>query len=351
MNRFFITDDNFARNKNWEAIFDRIIELREREGLNTNFMIQVDTLCHKIPNFIEKAARAGCKQVFIGLENINPDNLKSAKQGAEQDHRVPHDAAGLARRRASSPTRATSSGFPATRRRPSSATSEIIQRELPVDMLEFFILTPLPGSEDHKELYDEGVWMDPDMNKYDLEHVTAPHPKMSPRSWQAIYDQAWDIYYSGEHIETLFRRAACAPKVKSIKLVAMILWFYGAMRYERVHPLQAGAWRVKQRTQRRRGMPIESPLVFYPRRAVGDPAHLRAVAALVPQASEDARGNRQRSGHRSYMDIAITPASEAGDRHLDMYESTASARAAVAKASATQRRIDKARGRIPLEVA
>jgi hypothetical protein len=32
-------------------------------------MIQVDTLCHRIPNFIEKAKRAGVTRVFIGLEN------------------------------------------------------------------------------------------------------------------------------------------------------------------------------------------------------------------------------------------------------------------------------------------
>ena len=30
---FFITDDNLARNKDWEAIFDRIIALRERENM------------------------------------------------------------------------------------------------------------------------------------------------------------------------------------------------------------------------------------------------------------------------------------------------------------------------------
>lgn len=29
---FFITDDNFARNKDWEALLDRVIELREKEG-------------------------------------------------------------------------------------------------------------------------------------------------------------------------------------------------------------------------------------------------------------------------------------------------------------------------------
>src|SRR5262249_32045042 len=51
--RFFLTDDNFARNKDWEVIFDRLIKLREEEGLRVYLMIQVDTLCHKIPNFIE----------------------------------------------------------------------------------------------------------------------------------------------------------------------------------------------------------------------------------------------------------------------------------------------------------
>jgi len=48
---FFITDDNFARNKDWEIILDRIIQLRE-EGIEVTFTIQVDTLCHKLPNFI-----------------------------------------------------------------------------------------------------------------------------------------------------------------------------------------------------------------------------------------------------------------------------------------------------------
>ncbi|MDQ3817627.1 MAG: radical SAM protein, partial [Acidobacteriota bacterium] len=80
IHRFFITDDNFARNRNWEAILDRLILLREAEGLQINFIIQVDTLCHRLPNFVEKAARAGVKRVFIGLENINPDNLLGAKK-------------------------------------------------------------------------------------------------------------------------------------------------------------------------------------------------------------------------------------------------------------------------------
>jgi radical SAM superfamily enzyme YgiQ (UPF0313 family) len=77
---FFITDDNFARNKDWEAIFDRLIRLREKEGILVRNIIQVDTLCHRLPNFISKARRAGVREVFIGLENVSPDNLMAAKK-------------------------------------------------------------------------------------------------------------------------------------------------------------------------------------------------------------------------------------------------------------------------------
>src|SRR5204863_6309463 len=78
--KFFVTDDNFARNRNWEPILDRLIHLRENEGFKIRLLLQVDTLCHRIPGFIEKAARAGCNAVFIGLENINPASLAGAKK-------------------------------------------------------------------------------------------------------------------------------------------------------------------------------------------------------------------------------------------------------------------------------
>ena len=41
IHRFFITDDNFARNRDWEALFDRLIALRTSEFTNLGFTIQV----------------------------------------------------------------------------------------------------------------------------------------------------------------------------------------------------------------------------------------------------------------------------------------------------------------------
>ena len=143
-------------------------------------MIQVDTLCHKIPNFVEKAKRAGVTRVFIGLENINPDNLAAAKK--QQNKITEYRKMLLAWKAQGIITLAGYIlGFPADTPESIQRDIAIIQRELPLDILEFFCLTPLPGSEDHQKLWKKGVAMDADLNKYDLEHVCTAHRQDEPR--------------------------------------------------------------------------------------------------------------------------------------------------------------------------
>ncbi|MGF6605034.1 tRNA A37 methylthiotransferase MiaB, partial [Paraburkholderia sp. GAS448] len=145
IDRFFVTDDNFARNHDWEILLDRVIELREKEGIHCGFTIQVDTLCHKIPDFIEKATRAGVRRVFIGLENINPENLIAAKK---RQNKITEYRAMLQKWRAHGAITYAGYiiGFPADTKESILRDIEIIKRELPIDILEFFMLTPLPGS-------------------------------------------------------------------------------------------------------------------------------------------------------------------------------------------------------------
>ena len=260
--RFFVTDDNFARNRNWEPILDRLIELRERDKFHIRLILQVDTLCHRIPRFIEKAARAGCGFVFIGLENINPESLMGTKK--RQNKIWEYREMLLAWRRHNIITYAGYIlGFPTDTPETIARDIDIIKRELPVDILEFFCLTPLPGSEDHKKLHSRGVPMDLDMNKYDLEHACTGHPLMSKETWTKVYADAWTRYYTDEHVETIMRRAV-ASGLSRRKLRDLLTMFSGSVRIEGVHPLQFGILRRKVRTQRRRGMPVLNPLVFYP---------------------------------------------------------------------------------------
>ncbi len=264
IHKFFITDDDFARNKNWEPIFDRLIALRESEGLRFQFILQVDTQCHKIARFIDKAARAGCSRVFIGMESVNPENLAAAKK--HQNHVTQYRTMLQAWRAHGVITVAGYIlGFPSDTPQSIERDIRTIQRELPIDVLEFFILTPLPGSADHQALHRRGVWMDPDMNRYDVEHVTTAHARMSASEWRAIYDRAWHLYYSPQHVEKLLRRAK-ASGIAMGRIVWSICCYYGSYRFEKVHPLQCGILRRKVRTTRRPGLPRENPFVFYPRR-------------------------------------------------------------------------------------
>jgi len=264
--RFFVTDDNFARNRNWEPILDRLIELRERDKFNIKLLLQVDTLCHRIPNFIEKCARAGCTAIFLGLENINPESLMGAKK--RQNKIWEYREMLLAWRGQHVMTYAGYIlGFPTDTPETIARDIEIIKKELPIDILEFFYLTPLPGSEDHKNLYTRGVPMDPDMNKYDLEHACTAHPLMSKETWEKVYADAWTRYYTDEHVETIMRRAVVSG-INRTKVLDSLTMFSSAARIEGVHPLQFGFFRRKIRTQRRHGMPIVNPLVFYPWRIV-----------------------------------------------------------------------------------
>jgi tRNA A37 methylthiotransferase MiaB len=337
--RFFITDDNFARNKNWEPILDRIIALRQRERMRIKLIMQVDTLCHKIPNFVEKAAAAGCSRVFFGLESINPESLKGASKG--QNRITEYRQMLQAWKRAGVITYAGYIlGFPTDTPETIERDIAIIQRELPIDILEFFVLTPLPGSKDHQELFRRGQWMDPDTNKYDAEHVCTAHPLMTKAQWEDIYTRAWHLYYSPEHIETILRRAV-AWGMGTGATASMISNFYGSFAFEGVHPLQSGLFRRKRRTQRRSSFPRENPLTFTLRRM------REIVTTYVPAMTMMAKIElaRRRIKHdpasKNYMDVALSPVDDdLNDDNLELFQATDAARAA---ANQARERIEKMR--------
>lgn len=345
--QYFITDDNFARNRNWEAILDRLIHLAAKEGIRLHLMIQVDTLCHKIPNFVAKAAQAGCKTVFIGLENINPESLKSASKG--QNRITEYRAMLQAWCKAKVFTYAGYIlGFPGDTPESIARDIGIIQRELPIDLLEFFILTPLPGSKDHQSLYLNGTEMDPDVNRYDLEHATTAHPRMTREQLQATYDRAWHLYYSPEHIETVLRRAEVNGKISS-RLAGMIFLFYATYAIHRVHPLQGGLFRRKVRKQRRYGMPVESRFAFYPRRAGEIVSSAASGLRLGWRILRIWRRVLADPATPSYTDTALAAAG-CGET-LEMFEATESARRAVEQARARAELAQRSRQRVKDAVA
>jgi hypothetical protein len=315
--RFFITDDNLARNKDWEIILDRIIKLKEEEGITVTLMIQVDTLCHKIPNFIEKCGKAGVTRVFIGMESVNPDTLLAAKK--RQNKITEYRNLLLAWKSIGAVTYAGYIlGFPNDTPESIKRDIAIVQNELPLDIIEFFILTPLPGSEDHQILYRQGVAMDPDMNKYDTEHAVTAHPKMSQQTLEEVYRSAWETFYTPKHMETIMRRAG-ATGVRLGPLPGTLLHF----------SLLGGLFRLKYRRDRRPGLPIEPAWAFYPKQ-LWDLAQKLAVGVTTAIHLFSAQKRIKTDPNRlAYKDLAITPVTEAEVDTLELFNQNDAARHAV----------------------
>jgi radical SAM superfamily enzyme YgiQ (UPF0313 family) len=328
VHKFFITDDNFARNKEWEAIFDRLISLRERDGIPLGLMIQVDTLCHRIPNFVEKAKQAGVTRVFIGLENINPDNLAAAKK--RQNKITEYRKMLLAWRAQGIMTFAGYIlGFPADTAETIRRDIAIIQKELPLDALEFFCLTPLPGSEDHQVLWNKGVAMDSDLNRYDVEHVCTAHPKMTKTEWEGIYREAWSLYYTSKHMATILRRAA-ATGIPMNSLIKALVPFATTAHLENVHPLQGGLLRLKRRSERRPGLPRENIAIFWLRFAWETLYKHLFLASTIGRLLVLKTTISRNPYAKAYRDQSMMPVADDEEITLDLLTKTTGASAAVA---------------------
>ena len=345
VHRFFLTDDNLARNRNWEPCFDRLIELREKEGIDVRLQVQVDTLCHKIPNFIDKAVRAGVDQVFMGLENINADNLAAAKKN--QNKVTDYREMFLAWKK--HPVVITAGyiiGFPNDTRESILHDIEVIKRELPIDLIYFTNLTPLPGSEDHQTLTRKGIWMDPDLNKYDLNHRVTHHERMTDAEWDRAYNEVWDRFYTFEHMETILKRMTALGSNKKLTTIHRLLWYRDFRRLYNCHPLEGGFYRVKVRTDRRHGMKRENPLTFYPRYAASE---LRNYATMIWDFIKLRRILKRvwtDPKRFEYRDLAITPPG-ANELDLALYSETRGTAAAIEKKKRQREIIDAALAKSP----
>ena len=151
---------------------------------------------------------------------------------------------------------------------------------------------------------------------------------MSDEELRAAYRKSWDIYYSPEHVERVVRRSK-AWGYDPRNMLTKLLTFHAVPRIEEVHPLEGGLFRRKYRRERRPGMPLESPFVFYPRYAREIVSkHLR-FARMVWQHWRILR--RVERDSNPYMDVAMTPVQDAEFSEMQMYTTTPAAKFAVEK--------------------
>lgn len=260
---YFFTDDNFARNPNWQSILEGLIGLREREGIELRFLMQADLVAHRLPDFVSLAKRAGCFQVFLGMESLDGEALRTA--GKTQNRVSQYADVIQCWRDAGILTHGGYIvGFPMDTAASIRRNVLALRDEIGVDIASFFMLTPLPGSKDYADHVASGTPLDEDLSRFDTFHPVVDHPRMTREEWSGVYREAWATFYTSDHMR---RQVASAPRELRNTLLQVYIWYCAAIEVERFHPMMTGFFRLKPRLERPNGMRPESLLRHSWRRA------------------------------------------------------------------------------------
>jgi len=151
---------------------------------------------------------------------------------------------------------------------------------------------------------------------------------MSEMQWRAIYQEAWSLYYSPEHMVTLLRRAA-ASGLPMGSLIKMLVIFATSVGLEKVHPLDSGLLRMRHPSELRPGLPRESAWMFWLRFArdvvMKHAGIVMAIGRLLRAWLTIARDPKS----AAYMDQALAPVGDDDDATLDLLTKTTGVQAAI----------------------
>ena len=290
----FFTDDNTARNPKWRELFSGLIRMREEEQIPFTFMMQSDLAARKMPggDFFELAARAGCNQVFFGVESVNRDNLRSQdkyqNQVSEYKDLIDHcHSLGITCHAG------YILGLPFDT--PASLKEDIAElQRMTFDSASFYILSPLPGSKDHQRWWRERRWMHEDFNTYDSAHVAVKPERMSCDELMEAYQNAWEQFYSTDHMVNVLKLWKGDHHYYRERL-SFFAWYLYASRIERLNPMNCGFWTVRRRNERRPGFPQEALVPFWLNRMKFFAVRVWGIVRLFFQLEEVWLRSRQKS--------------------------------------------------------
>src|SRR5262249_48903691 len=139
------TSDNFNKIPEASELADAIAA----ERIRIPFFVQCDAQVYRQPELVERMARAGCFQIFVGAESFNTATLAAA----HKFHNTPEKYAEIVRLcRENGITSHFSNilGFPEDTEKGIDEHLETL-RALDPDVASFYILTPIPGTEQYAD--------------------------------------------------------------------------------------------------------------------------------------------------------------------------------------------------------
>ncbi len=232
----FFTSDNLNKYAEVKELMQAMID----EKIGLDFFCQCDTQAERQGDLIELMARAGCFQIFVGVESFDRAALTGAHKG--QNHPETYDEiVRLCRDNGITSHFSNIIGFPNQTRTQVLEHLDVLRGMAP-NLASFYILTPIPGTEQYADFLGEGLITERNLDRYDTTHLLFRHPNLSSKELTALLFRSYREFF---HLSDTFRKAMASYRkhprpgqaVLESAAATIFHWASGALKR---HPMSGG---------------------------------------------------------------------------------------------------------------
>jgi len=219
----FLDDNIVGRPSYARQLFERLRDLK------TTFVSQASTTLLQTPELLRQASEAGCRLLFIGLETLSPANL--AQMGKRIN--VVGKYRDLIKRLHDLDISCVGSfmfGMDDDDEDVFDRTADFAE-EVGLDVGQFSILTPLPGTRLYNRLEAEGRIIERDWSKYDGGHVVFRPLRLSVEALEAGFRRLYERFYS---LGATLRR--CSRHLNSVAVLINTVYHRNVRRWLAENP-------------------------------------------------------------------------------------------------------------------
>jgi radical SAM superfamily enzyme YgiQ (UPF0313 family) len=216
-------DDNLMAHREYAAeLFEALVPLDKWWITQSSLNVAQNA------GFLDLAARAGCKGLFVGLETFSQGNLGGVSKPFNHVDEYRDAIRGL-HAHGIAIEAGVVFGFDGDRPDVFASTLQTLDA-LEIDVAQFSVLTPLPGTPLATTKQDRVF--DPDWSHYDFHHVVFEPKGMTAPELQQGHDWITRAFYSPARMARRFARHAARPGgLATMKYLAAInLAYYGRVR-------------------------------------------------------------------------------------------------------------------------
>ena len=236
------TSDNFNKYPQASELLTAMIE----ERLDLKFFVQCDTQISKQVELVELLGRAGCYQMFVGVESFDRETLVAANKKQNRPEAY-HNIVSLCREHGIGSHFSNILGFPQDTEKSIHEHLTVLQSIAP-NWASFYILCPIPGTEQYEDFLREGLITERNLDRFDTTCLTWKHPNLSAAKLSELLYECYRKFSSVGHAMQNIRNMAAGHGRKTLSEKLGSLTMSGFIRYcawRRTHPMSGGVRRVK----------------------------------------------------------------------------------------------------------